>query len=141
VRTQIEENMATSIVINTVFAGFIAFGVAYNAARLTFAERARELASLRVLGFTRREVGAILAAELAVLTLLAIPLGWVLGMAISWTIATGLTTELFRIPFVARPATYGWTSLMIVAAAAVSGALVVRRVSRLDLVEVLKTRG
>lgn len=141
VRTQIEENMATSIVINTIFAGFIAFGVAYNAARLTFAERARELASLRVLGFTRGEVAAILAAELAVLTLLAIPLGWILGMAISWTIATGLTTELFRIPFVARPATYGWTTLAIVAAAAVSGALVVRRVGRLDLVEVLKTRG
>ncbi|MFC3229072.1 ABC transporter permease [Marinibaculum pumilum] len=124
----------------TLFAALIAIGVVYNAARIALAERARDLASLRVLGLTRGEAGYILLGELAVLTLLALPLGAVLGYGLSLFIADAFSTDLYRIPVVIAPDGYGNAALVVLGAALVSGWLVQRDVARLDLVAVLKTR-
>lgn len=123
-----------------VFAGVITFGVVYNAARIALSERARELASLRVLGFTRREVSVILLGEQAGLTVVALVLGSVLGYAFVAAVFAAAATELFRLPAVIRPQTYGVAVLVVLAAAAVSWVAVRRRLDRLDLVAVLKTR-
>lgn len=140
----LRKTMAENIqVMNGVFTGLalvIAFGVVYNSARIQLSERARELASLRVLGFTRAEVSWILLAELAILTVLALPLGWLLGYALAFGMARGLETELFQVPLVVERATYAWAALVVLAAAAGSALVVRRRIDRLDLVEVLKTR-
>ena len=61
--------------IYTVLAAIIAFGVVYSGARISLSERSRELASLRVLGFTRGEVFRILLFELGFLVVIAQPLG------------------------------------------------------------------
>lgn len=140
----LRKTMAENIqVMNGVFTGLalvIAFGVVYNSARIQLSERARELASLRVLGFTRAEVSWILLAELAILTLLAVPIGWLLGYGLAFGIVRGLETELFQVPLVIERATYAWAALVVLAAAAGSALVVRRRIDRLDLVEVLKTR-
>lgn len=132
--------MLTIITFYIAFAGAVAFGVVYNSARVSLSERARELASLRVLGFTRGEVAYILLGELALLTLLAIPLGASIGYGLAWFWTVSLDTDLYRIPLVIRPATYGVAVLVIVVAGLLSGFLVRRRLDGLDLVEVLKTR-
>lgn len=140
----LRKTMADNIgVITGVFTGLalvIAFGVVYNSARIQLSERARELASLRVLGFTRGEVSWILLAELAILTVLAMPVGWLLGYGLAFGMARGLETELFQVPLVVERATYAWAALVVLAAAAGSALVVRRRIDRLDLVEVLKTR-
>lgn len=140
----LRKTMAENIqVMNGVFTGLalvIAFGVVYNSARIQLSERARELASLRVLGFTRAEVSWILLAELAILTVLALPLGWLVGYGLAFGIVRGLETELFQVPLVIERATYAWAALVVLAAAAGSALVVRRRIDRLDLVEVLKTR-
>ncbi len=123
-----------------VFAGVITFGVVYNAARIALSERARELASLRVLGFTRREVAVILLGEQAGLTAVALLLGSALGYAFVAAVFAAAATELFRLPAVIRPQTYGMAVAVVLAAGAVSWAAVRRRLDRLDLVAVLKTR-
>ena len=123
-----------------VLAVIIAFGVVYNSARISLSERARELASLRVLGFTRREVLRILSLELAVLTLLAQPPGWAMGYGLAWVMKTNLAGELMRVRPVVEHLTYALASGIVLAAALVSTLVLRQRINRLDLVAVLKTR-
>jgi putative ABC transport system permease protein len=132
--------MNLSIFFNVLFAGVIAFGVVYNSARVSLSERSRELASLRVLGFTRGEISLILLGELAILTLVALPVGALIGYALGELIMAGFNNELYRLSFVVAPATVAWAFLTVIAASFVSGLLVRRRLDRLDLVAVLKTR-
>lgn len=130
--------MMASIYIG--LAAVIAYGVVYNSARISLSERARELASLRVLGFTQAEALRILLLELALLTLVAQPPGWALGYGLAWITRNNLAGEVMRVPMIVDSSTYVLASA-IVGVAALSSALVVRRrVSRLDLVSVLKTR-
>jgi len=126
--------------VATVLAGVIAFGVVYNSARISLAERGRELASLRVLGYTRGEISYILLGELGLLTLAAIPLGFLFGRWLCSYVSIALSSDLFRIPLVTEPATYSLASLVVLVSAAVSGLIVRHRLDHLDLVEVLKTR-
>ena len=134
------QNQLTFAFFVTFLAGAIAFGVVYNSARIALSERGRELASLRILGFTRGEVGYILLGELAVLTLAAIPLGFVIGRAFGALLLRLMETEMYRIPLIVQPSAYALGALVVVASAVLSGAIVHRRIQRLDLIEVLKTR-
>jgi putative ABC transport system permease protein len=118
----------------------ITFGIVYNAARIALAERSRDLASLSVLGFTRGEAAFVLLGELAVVTVIALPLGAVLGHYLSFLIAAGFSTDLYQIPVVFDPASYGQAMLVVMGAALVSGWLVKRDLDRADLVAALKTR-
>jgi putative ABC transport system permease protein len=127
----------------TIYAGLaaiIAFGVVYNNARISLSESARDLASLRVLGFTRAEVLQILLLELALLTLLAQPLGWAVGYGLAWIMQTRLAGELMRVRLVVEPFTYALASITVIVAALFSALVVRGRVYGLDLVAVLKTR-
>ena len=139
-RDTMAENMYLQIFLNVMFAGIIAFGVVYNSARVSLSERERELASLRVLGFTRAEISLILLGELAVLTVLALPVGAGIGFVLGQIIMTAFNNEVYRLSFVTSPATIAWSFLVVIAAACISGLLVRRRLDRLDLVAVLKTR-
>ncbi|MFO0977829.1 MAG: ABC transporter permease [Planctomycetaceae bacterium] len=120
------------------FAVVIAAGVVYNTALISLSERDQELATMRVLGFTRAEVSAVLLGELAILTLLAIPLGLCLGYGMAWVSSKAIHTDQFRIPLVIYPATYAKAAIVVLLAATVSGAIVRRRLDRLDLFAVLK---
>ncbi len=139
-RDTIEENISIMTSIYVVLAGIIAFGVVYNSARIQLSERGRELASLRVLGFTRREVSSVLVTELVLIVLIAQPLGWGLGYGLSWLVVLGFQSDLFRIPFIVEPSAFGWSSVAVLSAAAISALIVVRRVRSLDMIQVLKTR-
>ncbi len=122
------------------FSGAIVFGVVYNAARIALSERGRELASLRVLGFTKREIAAILLGEHAFLTVIAIPSGFFFGLAMCATMNNLVDNELMRLPLVFSRRTFILTSIFVILAALVSGLLVVLRLNKLDLIAVLKTR-
>ena len=137
-RALMEENILRMRVINVVFAGIIAFGVVYNAARISLAERSRELATLRVIGFGRDEISLIFLGEIAVLTLLAIPLGLVLGRAFAALAVVALGTESQRFPLVVNAATYAFAVTTVLGAALLSSLLVRRQLDRLDLLAVLK---
>ena len=134
------ENVGIMIFFNVLFASIIAFGVVYNAARMSLAERSRELASLRVMGFTRAEISAILLGELGVLTVLALPLGMLLGFGLSAWVAKAFETELYVFPHTASPYTYAMCGLAILLASALSGLLVRKKLDHLDLLEVLKSK-
>jgi putative ABC transport system permease protein len=123
-----------------VFACTLAFGVTYNAARIALSERGRELATLRVLGFTRAEISYILLGEIGLLTLVALPAGCVLGYALGALILRAFKTELYRIPMAIQLDTLGLAVLIILAATVFSAFLVRRRLDHLDLIAVLKTR-
>jgi putative ABC transport system permease protein len=133
-------NMNLTIGINLLFASIIAFGVVYNAARVSLSERSRELASLRVLGFTRAEISLILLGELALLTFAALPVGGLFGYGLAAAIIQSLESEVYRFPMYISHQAVALSFLGIIAAAAVSGLLVRRRLDRLDLVAVLKIR-
>jgi putative ABC transport system permease protein len=123
-----------------LFATVIAFGVVYNGARVALSERGRELASLRVLGFTRREVTWMLLGEQASIILSAVPVGCAIGYGVCALLTLAYTTELFRLPLVVTPKTYAFAFVIIALAALISGFIVRRRIYALDLVAVLKTR-
>ncbi len=137
-RQLMAENILRMRVINVTFASIIAFGVVYNAARISLAERSRELATLRVIGFDRYEISLIFLGEIAVLTLLAVPLGVVLGRMFAALAVVALGTESQRFPLVVNPPTYAFAVVTVLAAALLSSLVVRRQLDRLDLLAVLK---
>lgn len=118
----------------------LTFGIVYNTARIALAERGRDLASLRVIGFTRGEAAYVLLGELAVVTLLAVPLGGALGYGVTVLMSAAYSSELYSIPAFFAPRAQGWAALVVISATVTSGLLVKRDLDRADLVEALKTR-
>jgi putative ABC transport system permease protein len=137
-RETMAQSMNLQIFFNVLFAGVIAFGVVYNSARVSLSERSHELASLRVLGFTRAEISLILLGELAMLTVAALPLGALIGYGLGALIMTGFSNEIYRLSYLVTARTVAWSFLIVIAAAVISGLMVRRRLDRLDLVAVLK---
>jgi putative ABC transport system permease protein len=133
------EQMDVMIGFNVLFASIIAFGVVYNAARVSLSERSWELASLRVLGFTRVEISAILLGELAVLSLTAVPIGLAIGYGLASFVVATFQTEMYRFPMVVSVRTYAVAIGVTLTAATISGLIVRRQLDHLDLVGVLKT--
>ncbi|MCC6929620.1 MAG: ABC transporter permease [Gemmatimonadaceae bacterium] len=136
----IAESFSISLAFTLGFACVIAAGIVYNGARVALSERGREMASLRILGFTRGEVSGMLTGEQGALTVASFPVAFAVAYLLTWLIAVRFESALFRIPVVARPATYLFGAGVIAMAAALSAVAVRRRVDRLDLVAVLKTR-
>ena len=138
------ETISEQLIVYTsfmaMFAATIAFGVVYNSARIALSERSRELASMRVLGLTRGEISYILLGELAVLTLAAIPLGCLIGYILCAYFVDQLQTDLYRIPLIVESGTYALAATVVLVSAIISGSIVRRRLDRLDLIAVLKTR-
>jgi putative ABC transport system permease protein len=126
--------------VATLLAGSIGFGVVYNSARISLSERGRELASLRVLGFTHGEIAYILLGELALLSLLAIPVGFLVGIGLVGILILSFQNDLYRLPLVLAPSNYAMGASVVIASALVSGLIIWRRLGKLDLVAVLKTR-
>jgi putative ABC transport system permease protein len=138
------EQAAQSLTIFTfalaIFSSIIAIGVVYNNARIALAQRSRELASLRVLGFTRNEVAAVLIGEQMSQVVLAIPPGLALGALLAMLMQKSIDPELFRLPLIIASTTYAFATLVVLGAALASAFLVRRQADRLDLIGVLKAR-
>lgn len=134
------QNLLTYTFILTFFAGALVFGVVYNSARISLSERGREMASLRVLGFTRAEISYLLLGELAIITLIAIPIGFVFGYSLTAYMTTALSTDLYRVPLVVNRDTYAFSAIVVLISATISGLIVRHRIDHLDLIGVLKTR-
>ncbi|MCG6122103.1 MAG: ABC transporter permease [Microvirga sp.] len=139
-RDTLASNITIMISVYVTLAIIISFGVIYNFARISLSEQGRELASLRVLGFTPAETSSILFAEIGVVTLLAQPFGWIVGYGFAAMLASGFDSELYRAPLIVGREVYAWASLVAIGATLVSALVVRRRIDRLDLIAVLKTR-
>lgn len=137
---QMGEMMFTMTLILTLLAATIAVGVVYNNARIALSMRSRDLASLRVLGFTRTEIAAVFYGEMAIQVFLAIPLGLFLGQFLSKLIANSMDPEIFRLPTVVSASTYAFAALVLAGSGLLSGVLVHGRLRSLDLIGVLKAR-
>ncbi|MEZ5934937.1 MAG: FtsX-like permease family protein [Alphaproteobacteria bacterium] len=136
----IGENMLIFISFFSIFAALLTLGVVYSSARIALSESGRELATLRVLGFSRWEISYVLLGQLGILVVLALPLGCLLGWGLAWLIISSFETELYRVPLVIERATFGKAVLITLLSALLSAALIRRRLDRLDLIAVLKTR-
>lgn len=139
-RETIRDNIVIMTSIYIAIAVMITVGVTYNSARIQLSERARELASLRILGFTTAEVSYILMGETLLLVLIAQPLGWGVGSLLAWAMSFAFASDLYSIPLVLSRATFGYASVIALLAAVVSVLLVRRRLDTLNLVTVMKTR-
>jgi putative ABC transport system permease protein len=124
--------------IYMVFAIVVAFGVVYNNARISLAERARELATLRVIGFSRREVGTVLVTELVILALIAVPFGLLLGTGFATAILRAVNTETVRLPLILTTNNYAFAVLVVAIASTLSALVVLRKLNQLNLVGALK---
>lgn len=124
----------------SMLGGIIAFGVIYNTVRISLAERGRDLASLRVLGYSHNEVAHILLAELAILLILGIPLGWAIGHGLASLVVTMMQTELYRVPLIITGRTLALAASVVIVSALITGFITWLRLRKLDLVAVLKTR-
>lgn len=136
----IDENISVMNGLFVVIAVLITVGLTYNSARIQLSERARELASLRILGFSNWDVSYVLVGEIMLVALMAQPLGWLLGYGIGALMANSFSSDLYNVPLVLPPAAYAKASLVVLGTALASVMLVRRRIDRLDLVAVMKTR-
>ena len=143
-RDQFEEQSGEMIAVYTfiltTFASVIAIGVIYNNTRVALSQRSRDLASLRVLGYTQREIAGILLGEQAFQVALAIPIGLVVGYGMVVSLMSTVDPETYRMPIMISVQTYIYASMVALASAFVSALLVRRKLARLDLIGVLKTR-
>ena len=143
-RAGFEETISRNILITTtiyaILGTLITVGVAYNGARIQLSERARELASLRILGFTRGEVGFVLVGEIMLLALLAQPVGWLIGWGVAKMLTESYASDLYSMPLVVNASTFASASLIVLTAAFVSVLIVRRRLDGINLVSVMKTR-
>ena len=137
-RSTIAQSLAVSTALLIIFASVIAFGVVYNSARIALAEHVRELAVMRIMGFTRGEVTLVLLGEQVLLTAAALPVGMAGGYAIALSFSAAYSSELYRLPTVVSTTTQAFALLVIGVAAFVSGLLFRRRIDALDLVAALK---
>jgi putative ABC transport system permease protein len=137
---QVIEHLLVFISMFTVLAVVLVFGVTYNSTRIALSERGRELATLRVLGFSKGEISYVLLGEVMFLVVFGLPLGCLFGWLLVWSMAASFDTEMFRIPLMIEASTYGTAIVWVLLAAVASAALVRRRVDKLDLIRVLKTR-
>jgi putative ABC transport system permease protein len=137
---QMAEGMIITLGVMLVLASVLGVGVIYNGARIALSERGRELASLRVLGFSRAEVARLLLGEQAIITFAGIPFGVLTGYGIALLISRAYDTELYRMPLVFEWSTATNSALVIVAVATVAALLVRRKLDRADLISVLKSR-
>ncbi len=135
----IAENLLTIRTFTIAFAVVIAFGVVYNSARISLSERGRELATLRVIGFTRGEISLVLLGELTLLTLISIPLGMAIGYWLTALTIEAVQTEHQRLPLIVGWRSYGFAAAITMIAALASGLVVRRSLDRLDLIGVLKS--
>jgi putative ABC transport system permease protein len=126
--------------IEMVLATVLIGGMVYNSVRIALSERGNELASLRVLGFTQREVLVLLVGEQALLTLCALPVGLLIGYAMCAALVPAFDRELFRLPLVFGRMTFAYPVIVALISAILSALLVARRLRHLDLIAVLKTR-
>lgn len=134
------ENLEIMTTFLVAFACIITVSVVYNSARIALSERGRELASLRIIGFTKAEVAFILLGEQAILILLAIPVGYLIGYGLSGLMSSAYNSELYRLPLVINNSTYAFTFVVVMLAAFGSGLIIRRQINHLDLIAVLKTR-
>ena len=138
IREYMADTLLVFALVFVLLATSIAFAVVYNNARIAFAERSRELATLQVLGYSRAEVSWILIGEILLITLLALPVGWLIGTGFAWALNQGFSTDMFRVPLVLTPGAYGFATAVVLAATAAAAVLVVRRLHRFDKISVLK---
>lgn len=138
-RDYMDDTVLVMMGILLVMAGSITFAVVYNNARMTFSERVRELATLRVLGMTQTEVGWVLIGEIALLTMLAIPLGWLVGTGFAVLLNEAMTMDMFRVPFIITTWTYAFSAAGVLLASLLSLLLIARRLRELDMILALKT--
>ncbi|QOC24116.1 ABC transporter permease [Wenzhouxiangella sp. AB-CW3] len=138
-REYMEDTVLAMMAILLLLAGSITFALVYNNARIAFAERSRELATLRVLGFSRGQVGWVLIGEIALLTLAAIPLAWLLGTGFAWLLSLAFQMDMMRVPFHITHQSYAFAAAGVVVASALSVVLIVRRLATLDMVSALKS--
>jgi putative ABC transport system permease protein len=139
-RATSQHNLLMFAAILSTFAMCIAIGVVYNSARITLAEQSWELATLRVMGFTRAEVSWSLLGQLGAQMAVALPIGWLAGTGLAAFILDLISSEEFRIPLVIDSGTYTLASLVMLGAGLVTAFIVRRRIDQLDLIGVLKTR-
>ena len=139
-RATVAQTMTTEMSFYLGFAAAIAFGVAYNVSRISLADRARDLATLRVLGFASGECAYILLGELGILALVAVPIGLLGGLGLAQLLVAAFAHQDLTLPLVITAHSYGVSFATYLTAVIVAGGLVGRRIWRLDLVAVLKTR-
>jgi putative ABC transport system permease protein len=144
IRNSFRKTTAESIgLVQKIYMGFavvVAFGIVYNSARISLSERQRELATLRVVGFTRREVAAVLISELVILTAVALPIGLLIGSGFATAILQTINTEFVRLPVILTASNYAFAVLVVAGASFLSALFASRRLDRLDLVGALKAR-
>ena len=138
--TLMDESAGSMRYVMSFIAAIITFGIVYNSARIAYAERSRDLASLRVIGFTKGETAFVLLGELAVIILIAIPIGVAFGAGLNFAIAEGFSTDLYQIPTEIVPEAYGTAGVAVLISSIFSGWMVKRNMDKLDLVSALKTR-
>jgi putative ABC transport system permease protein len=134
------ENLRIMTSFLVAFACIITVSVVYNSARIALSERERELATLRIIGFTKTEVAFILLGEQAILILLAIPVGYLIGYGLAALMSSAYNSELYRLPLIINNSNYAFAFVVVLLAAFGSGLVIRRQIDRLDLIAVLKTR-
>jgi len=123
-----------------MFAVILGIAIIYNTSVMTLNERQREMASLRVLGYSKGEVAGLIRKETWLQAVIGIVLGLPSGKAVATAYLASATTEMYSLPAVIYPRSYLMVAIVAFIFVWLGQNLSIRKAGKLDMVEVLKNR-
>ena len=129
--------MDSMVIILVVAAAVLGIVVLYNLGVMSYVERSRELATLKVLGFRNRSIGRLLISQNIWLTFIGVVIGLPAGVGVLQWLITALAGE-YEMKLMLGPLTYCVSILLTFGVSLLVGLMVARKNRRIDMVEALK---
>ncbi len=116
------------------------FAIIYNTTTISIMERKRELASLRIMGFTNKKVSELIFNENTAVSVMGLIVGMPLGRFMGVQMLNYVPEDMMSLPLVIFPKTYVLAAVTVALFVILAQMANMRRISRMDLVEVMKSR-
>lgn len=129
----------TVVYVVIILAAALAFTVVFTLSNTNISERERELATIKVLGFRRREVHRYINKETLILTAIGIVVGMPLGYALARSLTWILKMPSLYFDVIVEPATYLIAAVLAFAFTLLVNLITNRTLDKIDMVGALKS--
>ncbi|MBK5252349.1 MAG: FtsX-like permease family protein [Peptostreptococcaceae bacterium] len=129
-----------SLSVYAFFAGILGFAIVYNSTMMSISERRLEFSSLRIMGFSKKEINRIVLKENLIMTAFGIVLGIPLGRWLMRLMETSFQTEFYSMTAPIEMNSYIYAAVLTVFYVLIAQYFSSLKIKKLDFIEALKNR-
>lgn len=134
------DTMNLAIGLYMLFGGILGFALIYNATIISISERKMEFASLRIMGFEKKDVYGMISKENLIMALIAIIVGVPLGLGMINGMADSFSSEMITFPVIFSPKFFIQAAAATIIFAIVAQLATLRKIYNLNFIDALKSR-